>query len=94
MFYKVFGCIHACILHVLSVRLTRDFSPYSDFWTSKMSENETENGEDREASSYCYNKVSERGVQPKIVREVESQSPCYSIPPPLFRLKPRKALEV
>ena len=23
MFYKVFGCIHACILHVLSVRLTR-----------------------------------------------------------------------
>ena len=23
MFYKVFGCIHACILHVLSVRPTR-----------------------------------------------------------------------
>ena len=23
MFYKLFGCMHACILHVLSVRLTR-----------------------------------------------------------------------
>ena len=22
MFYKLFGCMHACILHVLSVRLT------------------------------------------------------------------------
>ena len=24
MFYKLFGCMHACILHVLSVRLTRE----------------------------------------------------------------------
>ena len=24
MFYKKFGCMHACILHVLSVRLTRE----------------------------------------------------------------------
>ena len=24
MFYEVFGCIHACILHVLSVRLTKE----------------------------------------------------------------------
>ena len=23
MFYKLFGCMHACFLHVLSVRLTR-----------------------------------------------------------------------
>ena len=23
MFYNLFGCMHACILHVLSVRLTR-----------------------------------------------------------------------
>ena len=23
MFYKLFGCMHACILHVLSVGLTR-----------------------------------------------------------------------
>ena len=28
MFYKVFGCIHACILHVLSVRLTRVVRSY------------------------------------------------------------------
>ena len=26
MFYKLFGCMHACILHVLSVRLTRAVS--------------------------------------------------------------------
>ena len=25
MFYKLFGCMHACILHVLSVRLIRVF---------------------------------------------------------------------
>ena len=23
MFYNLFGCLHACMLHVLSVRLTR-----------------------------------------------------------------------
>ena len=25
MFYKLFGCMHACILHVLSVRFTKEF---------------------------------------------------------------------
>ena len=30
MFYKKFGCMHACILHVFCVRLTRGFCSIKD----------------------------------------------------------------
>ena len=32
MFYNLFGCMHACILHVLSVRLTRVVFAVSKLW--------------------------------------------------------------
>ena len=38
MFYKVFGCIHACILHVLSVRLTRDYNYRPLFYLEKKTQ--------------------------------------------------------
>ena len=36
MFCKKFGCMHACILHVLSVRLTR--VPQNYWFTAKIDE--------------------------------------------------------